>query len=543
MKTKCFAVAVPKGGSRAAILLLTAAMLVRTGVSAEPTAPAGTATPAPSPAPAGDAAAPAPPAGGEQTYGRFDLGRFNNQAASHYIVQGRAPVQRESYFFPPDPPPLGAPLRVLPPPVTGAPAPPEAAAFVNEPFYSALSLRLAAADLPRRLQSEINAYREAKVALQDELRAATVRLKDADPAAREAEMAGLGRMQTPRIVELENSARRLRTQLLRGGTYALFAGRGDWYEARSWRLESGDRGPKGRERLELEFQLVRAAAFYEDALSPAQQRLAREAAMELQADLQRADGVVPATPDPTVVFFSPDTARIKLPADLPGELAGRIAAYTSAKQRLKTELRETLIQVDAKGTEERLRTLTQLAAAQAPEFAALDNLAEEIRRGLAQVPDMPGPPVPPALPADLAARIAAYRGHKLELLRAVQTRLMQPDKTLGPASQLSWAQEQVAVFNRENAPRFAALKVEKDGIREALAAFVRDTGGGRGQKSVDDLLEEFESARQEQEVWEMYRDYRTAVLTPGLSPAQRRLLFDAAVETLALPLPGGEVPR
>ena len=29
---------------------------------------------------------------------------------------------------------------------------------------------------------------------------------------------------------------------------------------------------------------------------------------------------------------------------------------------------------------------------------------------------------------------------------------------------------------------------------------------------------------------------------PGLSPEQRRLLFDAAVEELALPLPGGEAP-
>ena len=30
---------------------------------------------------------------------------------------------------------------------------------------------------------------------------------------------------------------------------------------------------------------------------------------------------------------------------------------------------------------------------------------------------------------------------------------------------------------------------------------------------------------------------------PGLSPEQRRLLYDAAIEELALPLPGGEVPR
>jgi hypothetical protein len=63
----------------------------------------------------------------------------------------------------------------------------------------------------------------------------------------------------------------------------------------------------------------------------------------------------------------------------------------------------------------------------------------------------------------------------------------------------------------------------------------------RDRKSINDLLEEFENSRQEQEVWERYRDYQTAVLLPGLSPEQRRLLFAAAVEKLALPLPAGEV--
>ena len=45
--------------------------------------------------------------------------------------------------------------------------------------------------------------------------------------------------------------------------------------------------------------------------------------------------------------------------------------------------------------------------------------------------------------------------------------------------------------------------------------------------------------QQQQEIWDKYRDYQTAVLLPGLSPEQRRLLFGAAVEQLALPLPAG----
>jgi len=85
------------------------------------------------------------------------------------------------------------------------------------------------------------------------------------------------------------------------------------------------------------------------------------------------------------------------------------------------------------------------------------------------------------------------------------------------------------------------LTAEKDGIRKALAQFVRSGEVMRDRKSINDLLEEFENSRQEQEVWERYRDYQAAVLLPGLSPEQRRLLFDAAVEKLALPLPAGEV--
>ena len=40
-----------------------------------------------------------------------------------------------------------------------------------------------------------------------------------------------------------------------------------------------------------------------------------------------------------------------------------------------------------------------------------------------------------------------------------------------------------------------------------------------------------------------YRDYQTAVFQPGLSPEQRRLLFDGALQKLALPLPDGQPPR
>jgi hypothetical protein len=38
----------------------------------------------------------------------------------------------------------------------------------------------------------------------------------------------------------------------------------------------------------------------------------------------------------------------------------------------------------------------------------------------------------------------------------------------------------------------------------------------------------------------IYKDYRVAMLEPGLSPEQRRLLFGAALAGLAQPLPPGD---
>ena len=98
----------------------------------------------------------------------------------------------------------------------------------------------------------------------------------------------------------------------------------------------------------------------------------------------------------------------------------------------------------------------------------------------------------------------------------------------------------VAEFDHRQNELIAALNAEEKGIRESLAEFVRSSGGRVDSKSVNDLLRDFENARQRQELWDRYRDYQAAVLLPGLSTGQRNLLFDAAVEQLALPLPAGE---
>jgi hypothetical protein len=99
----------------------------------------------------------------------------------------------------------------------------------------------------------------------------------------------------------------------------------------------------------------------------------------------------------------------------------------------------------------------------------------------------------------------------------------------------------VGEFDRLQSELIEGLNLEENAIREQLAVYARSTNGPTDRKSINDLLRDFEDARQRQEIWDRYKDYQTAVLLPGLSQGQRRLLFDAAVEQLDLPLPSGDI--
>ena len=52
------------------------------------------------------------------------------------------------------------------------------------------------------------------------------------------------------------------------------------------------------------------------------------------------------------------------------------------------------------------------------------------------------------------------------------------------------------------------------------------------EKDIDQLLQEFLQALPRQQTAELYRAYETAVFEAGLSAAQRRLLFCAALAKL-----------
>ncbi|MBI5382573.1 MAG: hypothetical protein HZA31_11790 [Opitutae bacterium] len=480
----------------------------------------------------------------------------------------RASTERLPVFFPPTPPPLGTPVPPQQPSNLRLVAPTELALYVNEPFYAPLSTRLVGRNLEDRLRQRLDGYRASKSSLQAELRAKIESLKSADAATRQRELEAFALLQTPHLVELEKSADQFRTDLLRNGLVGLLWGKGDWNETREWRLGKAPLDKARELTLAAEFQVMRAAVFYQDGLLPAQRRLLREVAMDLQVEAFRPKNSAATADDEKLIFFAPETARVRLPDDPSPELATKIDTYQKEKAELKSELREAIYQQDRASSSQRTQALRQLAESQAPRIAALEVLADDIRRILAQQEKRPGPPTPPTIPPDLAKRITTYQKEKQKLQKLLLDNMMEIRKKLAPAKvrfvkadesksdlhpmrlEISPAlpseekqkqvKEVLAAFNRENSARFTALGAEKEAIRNELSRFVSTGTEAAGSKSVDTLLKEFDDAVQKQEAWQLYGEYEMAVFQPGLSPEQRRLLFDAALEKLALPLPGGE---
>jgi hypothetical protein len=499
-------------------------------------------------------------------YNKFDQLRFQNPSSSHYFYTSPAGAAEPGYFFfPPVPPPLDSELRVLPPFAHGIGAPPELAPFVGEIFYPMLAARMADGDLSKGTRARLQAYRTAKVALQAELRLQIAGLKDADPAARDGQLAAFAVSQSPRIFALEATAEKLRSDLQRINLLGESADAPTRASEPPARIQPA--GPSTGEDSHREARAVRGAAFYQEGFSPAQRRLLLEAATDLDAQASPGSAAVPAAPEGWLLSFSPEPSRIRILANLPAPQAQKISEYVAGKTELKAQLLSALRRTaDASGAA-RIETMKQLAAAQAPRLADLEAAAEAIRRDLAALPNPPGPPAPPSLPPELMERISSYRTHKVELLRTLYGMLAGPaddahaarvpanapsgepadgtpgwlhDGATATAVRPAGLKVSVEEFNRRQVALVGELNRELAGIREALADYVRTTNQPTDRKSINDLLTDFERARQKQEIWDQYRDYQAAVLLPGLSPEQRRLLFDAAVEQLGLPLPPAE---
>jgi hypothetical protein len=490
--------------------------------------------------------------------GHFDPVLFMNPASTtHIILHRERPEEPRYVFFPPSAPVLDTELPILAPLASGPAAPDDLAAFVGDPFYPLLGARLIADDLPRSVRAEVVAYREERVLLQGELKAAVASLKEAEPALRAARLADLARLQEARIAELEAKGERLIAEMRPVEVLGIGIPGAENLDGFSRRVRAVRDTPSDAAGLHRESDSLRGAAFFQGGLTARQRSLLLEAAGDLDSLAGAGTG---AGPPRRLLEFSPATARVALPAALPQALEASLAAYAEIKAELKDELRNRLWETRDESGDARRDSMAKLAAAEAPRLDRVDSLAEEIRNGLAVLPDPAAPQPGPPLPPEITQRIGEYRRHKLELLKTLRVLLDAPQERPAPRvppdgdrNTLAWTHEtsastevqatdlkaSVTEFNQRQNELLATLNREEAGIRESVAAFVRSNNGQADRKSVNDLLRDFEKARQRQELWDQYRDYQAAVLMPGLTQGQRNLLFSAALEELSLPLPVG----
>ncbi len=492
------------------------------------------------------------------------------ETAADWLRQSPTLARRESntglseiipVYFPPTPPPLGAAVDRLAQLLNLKwVAPASLGSFVNEPFYPRLATHLIAGSLPMNVRPRYDAYVSARARLRMELAEKIAATRTMAPETRLAELQEFARIQTPQLAELEWTAERLRRDL---GTAHV-----QWTEDHR-RSQRGKVRPPDEKGRRWEYEIVISAAFFVEGLSPGQRRLLREAAIELEGDpAASASGTGAGDP----VFFSPDLSRVRFPAGLAPEVASKIAEYTREKDALKRELRDEVYELDSIRSDDAITDrLRALAKEHEPRLLALDARAEEIRRSAALLVHPAEPGISPAmasrwaalqaareqLDASIVARVEPVRAELLtfrgpfDVKRLPDGRLVSsidvrdvPDRreflALTGHSPTPWYKAVFQVIRTELAAAEAAVADRAEELRAQEAGLVRELATAAGI-----------TPEQAAAAWERHDrlrrangpqvEYALAVFEPGLSPEQRRLLFDLSLERLALPLPGGSL--
>jgi hypothetical protein len=352
----------------------------------------------------------------------------------------------------------------------------------------------------------------------------------------------------------------------------------NWNTFRQWHLS--DRQRRGYSPLEIA-QVMRGYAFYQHNLLPAQRGMLREISLDLMFAAENPAAAAAANP---YVFFPPEPARVLFPEDLPADVAARLAAYQTKRSALKKELYDAVFASDGaafgflRGT-----PIKSVAEKQAGRIAELEALAEEIRRALHAAPEssVERSPLPPHLDARVAAvmrRYAAaqrdaatkidailtasrhlpmqatyrFEGDGLKFL-VVPTRGARggpggaggpggrggkggPAGPTGAMAQVEAVRAQISAIADDYGRTIADLLNEREAIRIEIGSTLQLTKSD----AIDRALFASMRVATRKENERSFSDYRTAVFEPGLSPEQRRLLFDSVMQQLDLPLPRGE---
>lgn len=472
------------------------------------------------------------------------------------------PPQRLPTFFPVVPPPLDMPVPRTPEShaVYTRSAPAEMADYPCDFFYPQLASRLYLNDLGNKRRTALDHYHATKLSLLNELRTELDHQRDAPPAERLAALDELARKQAPALAALETEAEQLRADF-EHGSY-------EWSQAREWRLghsttSNFTRGDSPREVATV----MRASAYYQDGLLIQQRGLLREIALDVLNGSTSPDEAARAQ---SALFFQPSPARIRLPDNLPAGLSAKIADYQNRQDALKKELYDFVYREDnvlvglirnsaARG----------LAEKQASRLLAQEALAEDIRRDLARLPGKSIYRQTDPLPAALMARVATYVDARIALQNDAIQKVREVARTThgrGIPVAVDYDFDRTgrlitrtsiagARFTRarpediEQAEKSARTQLDQieadftaqyDALERDRIAMLRDIATTLSTTQVKEISDAFNNAQR----LSLLRDsedgrlaYREAVVDPGLSAAQRRLLFDDAVAHLGLPSP------
>jgi hypothetical protein len=402
--------------------------------------------------------------------------------------------------------------------------------YERETFYGSYAVLARLNKLSAKETERIAAYRSTRQQLLKEIRTKFEALTGATPAERTAGLAELAAQQDTRLRALAGEEEAIRSDL--AWVYSVFGFR----IALRGRVFHFDPSVSESPRLF-------SGAYFYAGLSTEQRLLLTEIAYG-QAVGMKIDGQYGKVADSAGFYFLPATSCFPLPANLPPALKAKIDAFAKEKESLKTELRAAVLQEDYFFTSTRTKRLAALAGQQAPRFAALDALAEEIRVGLAGLgfPHQPGN-LDLDLPADLTQRLESFNARKVEVRRELLNRLRQfrteyrtygfDIKRKGDGLAIMQAGDQPAVdgladFNASQARQYTAFAAESEILRRDIQRYL-ESSPQRATRTVDQLAGDFAKAYAARGIRDRYRDYARAVLEPGLSAMQRRLLFQSVI--------------
>jgi hypothetical protein len=442
-------------------------------------------------------------------------------------------AQHDLVFPPVLPPELHSPVKEEP----AGSYPPFLLDFVGEPFFMASGNSYFAGKNDAHQIYRASRYAEARDELVAELRAKLAAISSLPLEQQRTELAAFAALQAKALHKLETEA---------DGTREEFNYLDD---GRALMKQRDGLAPDEAMRLRTYYAALRSA-HHMPGLSIQQRQLLESIAHEHSSASDPAGQARSA-------FFLPASARISWLHSDDAELNSCWESFQRLRREIADQLIQTVLELPPKISRSAARKIhSSLAEKQALPFAELERLAEEIRVDLAKKPRLLAPP-DSGHPSELVRLAGEYSERtsrfqkRAEQIVQEMNRLFAPSRfqlgtsSAGPVIELAQAgapaskpkgkrtqqSDRLRDANKWLIQTHLELKATGAESAKAIQGYHASLDP-RHAPDVDKLTENLVQVYLHQESWRRYADYRTAVLMPGLSPAQRRLLFNAAIRDL-----------